>query len=261
MDQHQALVDVVRYLTEPFRVIARLAGVVFDVVWSDHLTVSNGHAASDLLTSATYGVGPMPDKALQLQDLAMVKRNMVTARVTDNEQRSLLSIRCAYLSLFIASISILLAVILAPLSGKQQFLSRESLDHRQLNVELQPRLAPGSYRNDTRMEFDNISLPWRGTARSTANTVAVVLNWSRFENVRRIASVLCSPELDPIIEHVLVWNNNPKPLTYLVRHMVALSRLFYCIDVIIRIFCRPPVQKKNYGSSTLPRICTSLRDS
>lgn len=66
VDQHQALVDVVRYLTEPFRVIARLAGVVFDVVWSDHLTVSNGHAASDLLTSATYGVGPMPDKALQL---------------------------------------------------------------------------------------------------------------------------------------------------------------------------------------------------
>ncbi|KAI9444735.1 hypothetical protein H4582DRAFT_1806162 [Lactarius indigo] len=66
------------------------------------------------------------------------------------------------------------------------------------------------------MEFENLSpLAWRETARSTGNTVAVVLNWSRFENVRRIASVLCKPELNPIVEHVLVWNNNPKSLTYL----------------------------------------------
>jgi hypothetical protein len=140
----------------------------------------------------------------------------------DNVLRSLLmSIRCASLvSLLIASASLPFAYISAPLPGKLQPLSGGSLDQPQQNVESQPRFAPSSYRNDTRVQFKNVSPPWRTP---TGNTVAVVLNWSRFENVRRIASVLCKPELDPIIEQVLVWNNNPKPLTFLVRHMVALS--------------------------------------
>src|SRR6266702_1391984 len=229
---------------------------------SDH---SKGHAASDLLfchlrasmfwecsgVRATSLVRTPPTPTM-----AMVKRNMVT---NDVPRSRLLSIRCVSLSIFIASVSLLLAFISAPLPGK---LSDESLDRPQQNVELQSRLAPGSYRNDIRMKFDNISPPARRkAARSTGNTVAVVLNWSRFENVRRIASVLCKPELDPIIEHVLVWNNNPKPLTYLVRHMVASSWLFYFIDLNARIFCRPRVRKKNCGSSTLPRTCTSMHDS
>lgn len=191
-------------------------------------------------------------------DSPMVKRNMAT----DGVPRSLLwSIRIASLSLLIASISFLLAFVSAPLPGKLQPQEGESLDRPQQNIEPQPRLAPGSYRNDIRMQFENISPPLRGSARSTGNTVAVVLNWSRFENVRHIASVLCKPELDPIIEHVLVWNNNPKPLTYLVRYMVAPPWLFSSIDVTARIFCRPPVQKKNCGSSTLRRTCTSMHDS
>lgn len=134
-----------------------------------------------------------------------------------------MSIRCASLSLLIASVSLLFAYISAPLPGKLQPLSGESLEQPQQKVEFQPRLAPSSYRNDTRMQFKNVSPPWRRPARSTGNTVAVVLNWQRFENVRRIASILCKPELGPIIEQVLVWNNNPKPLTFLVRHMVVLS--------------------------------------
>ncbi|KAI9452542.1 hypothetical protein BJY52DRAFT_1292214 [Lactarius psammicola] len=143
--------------------------------------------------------------------MAMDKRNMV---VDDVLRSPLLSIRCASLSIFIASVSLLLVFISAPLPGKLETLSGESLDRPQQNVELQPLLAPGSDRNDVRMKFKNIHPTWREAARSTGNTVAVVLNWSRFENVRRIAFVLCNPELDPIIEHVLVWNNNPKPLTY-----------------------------------------------
>lgn len=174
------------------------------VVWSDH----------QLPHLRVLGLGPSGTSTNNT-----IKRNMVN----DNVPRSLqLSIQCASLSL-IVSISLLFAFLSAPLSGKLQPLTGGSLDHPPQNVEFQPRLAPSSYRNDTRMQFKNISPPWRGPARSTGNTVAVVLNWSRFENVRRIASVLCKPELDPIIEHVLVWNNNPKPLTYLVRHMVASS--------------------------------------
>lgn len=40
------------------------------------------------------------------------------------------------------------------------------------------------------------------------------MNWSRFRNMRRIVSLLCGPELEPIKKHP--WNNNSKPLTYLV---------------------------------------------
>ncbi|KAN0133319.1 hypothetical protein V8E53_009043 [Lactarius tabidus] len=100
-----------------------------------------------------------------------------------------MSFRCASLYL-IASVSLLFAYISAPLPGKLQPLSggTSNLSH----VSCQAHIAG-----------------------STGNTVAVVLNWSRFENVRRIASVLCKPELGPIIEQVLVWNNNPKPLTFL----------------------------------------------
>ena len=86
------------------------------------------------------------------------------------------------LCLFLDSISLLLAFIPAPLPGKPQILSGESLDRRQQNVELRPRLAPGSYRDDTRTKFENVSPTWRGTVSSTGNTVAVVLNRSRFEN-------------------------------------------------------------------------------
>ncbi|KZV70959.1 hypothetical protein PENSPDRAFT_578573 [Peniophora sp. CONT] len=48
----------------------------------------------------------------------------------------------------------------------------------------------------------------------SADTTAVVLNWSRFPNIRRIANLLCSPELAGVLHTVLIWNNNPKPVSY-----------------------------------------------
>lgn len=55
------------------------------------------------------------------------------------------------------------------------------------------------------------------TAETSPDTTAVVLNWSRFSNVRRIAKLLCSPELTGVVHTVLIWNNNPKPVSYEVR--------------------------------------------
>ena len=58
---------------------------------------------------------------------------------------------------------------------------------------------------------------------SKPDTTAVVLNWSRLPNVIRIASLLCENTLDDVIASVVVWNNNPKALTYEVRTLYALS--------------------------------------
>jgi len=47
---------------------------------------------------------------------------------------------------------------------------------------------------------------------SHADTAAVILNWSRFPNVKRIAALLCAPELRGVVKEVLIWNNNPRAL-------------------------------------------------
>ncbi|KAI0081076.1 hypothetical protein K474DRAFT_1588390 [Panus rudis PR-1116 ss-1] len=49
---------------------------------------------------------------------------------------------------------------------------------------------------------------------ATPDTTAVILNWSRFSNVRNIAALLCGPWLDDIISEVYIWNNNPKAIAF-----------------------------------------------
>jgi hypothetical protein len=128
-------------------------------------------------------------------------------------------VRCPSLSIFLFAFTFLFAFISASLPGEPRHHSGElpNIPCPYQSVETRPRLAPGSYCNRSRMRFWNLSPPWREGGGSTKNTVAVVLNWSRFQNVRRIVSLLCGSELDSIIKHVLVWNNNPNPVTYLVR--------------------------------------------
>lgn len=46
--------------------------------------------------------------------------------------------------------------------------------------------------------------------RAEANVSAIILNWSRFQNVREIVALLCS--VDDVISEIVVWNNNPRPL-------------------------------------------------
>ncbi|KAF9041843.1 hypothetical protein BDZ89DRAFT_1060209, partial [Hymenopellis radicata] len=51
------------------------------------------------------------------------------------------------------------------------------------------------------------------TTNRTADTTAVVLNWSRFQNVVEITALFCDPSLEHTLHTVVVWNNNPKPLS------------------------------------------------
>lgn len=45
------------------------------------------------------------------------------------------------------------------------------------------------------------------------NVTAIILNWSRLDNVIRIASLLCGPWLDDTIAEVYVWNNSSQKLS------------------------------------------------
>ena len=42
------------------------------------------------------------------------------------------------------------------------------------------------------------------------DTTAVLLNWSRLDNVILLSSLLCGPWLETVIANVIIWNNNPK---------------------------------------------------
>ncbi|THH21210.1 hypothetical protein EW146_g300 [Bondarzewia mesenterica] len=87
----------------------------------------------------------------------------------------------------------------------------------QIRIEQLPRLPPASYRPNAEALFFPFSLLTPDNAYElgkSPDTTAVILNWSRFPNVQRITSLFCGPELDGIIKEVIVWNNNPKALSY-----------------------------------------------
>ena len=58
-----------------------------------------------------------------------------------------------------------------------------------------------------------VGLPTPESNARLPNVTAIILNWSRLENVIRIASLLCGPWLDDTISEVYVWNNSPQKLS------------------------------------------------
>lgn len=96
-------------------------------------------------------------------------------------------------------------------------------------VEDTSRLPPLTYRTDSAsVAFDAsyshlASRSWTDASKEPPDTTAVVLNWSRFPNVQRIASLLCSPDLDHVIKEVFIWNNNPTPIFYSVWYFTIMT--------------------------------------
>ncbi|KAJ4485752.1 hypothetical protein J3R30DRAFT_3441658 [Lentinula aciculospora] len=66
--------------------------------------------------------------------------------------------------------------------------------------------SPLASGHPSKLSFSLLSQP-------TADTTAVVLNWSRFPNVLRIVSLLCRPELESTIAIIHVWNNSPTKIS------------------------------------------------
>lgn len=66
-------------------------------------------------------------------------------------------------------------------------------------------------------------LPWRiGNSNerkqfqmNQLDTTAIVLDWSRLQNVVLIVAALCQDSLDDVVSQIFIWNNNPSvKLTY-----------------------------------------------
>lgn len=161
--------------------------------------------------------------------------------------------RCSILSVLLVTFAYLLqagyvsdseSVLLTTIKPQLRSGVPPNIPHHCIETQ---RLAPGSYRTDVRERFVNISPPLqvREGNVTARNTVAVVLNWSRFSNVRRIVSLLCSPELDSFMKRVLVWNNNPKPLAYLVSDITALWPSSKFSNAVARTLSRSLVRKKS----------------
>ncbi|KAI6120677.1 hypothetical protein EDD16DRAFT_829426 [Pisolithus croceorrhizus] len=52
------------------------------------------------------------------------------------------------------------------------------------------------------------------TPQRRPDVTAIVLNWSRLDNVVRIVSLLCEESLVDTVAQVFIWNNSPEELTY-----------------------------------------------
>lgn len=56
--------------------------------------------------------------------------------------------------------------------------------------------------------IDDLGTPEYG-AFDVPDTTAIILNWSRLENVILLSTLLCGPWLKSVIAQVTIWNNNP----------------------------------------------------
>jgi hypothetical protein len=59
--------------------------------------------------------------------------------------------------------------------------------------------------------LDSARNSWNGDDASGVS--AIVLNWSRFQNVVLIVSGFCDPSLQDVIAKIVVWNNSPRRIT------------------------------------------------
>lgn len=157
-------------------------------------------------------------RVIHVTVLAMPKRNPVPS--SDPSLMLTRPVRCSFLSVLLVILATLTCVhTSAPLLIKPQlrFHSEGPSNTSHHGIETRPRLPAGSYRTEARTRFENLSPPPPHHESVTRRGTAVfILNRLRFRNMRRIVSLLYGPELEPIKKHILVGNNNAKPLTYLV---------------------------------------------
>ncbi|KAH8120060.1 hypothetical protein DFH11DRAFT_1558066 [Phellopilus nigrolimitatus] len=85
--------------------------------------------------------------------------------------------------------------------------SSDRVSSRFREFELPGSIGSSTYLPHSDVKFTMVSAsPARN---NTPDTTAVVLNWSRLENVVLISALLCGPWLSSTIAQVLIWNNNP----------------------------------------------------
>jgi len=79
-------------------------------------------------------------------------------------------------------------------------------DHSSLATYRGSRIGGVEYR-----ALDSVRTRWNGDENSGVS--AIILNWSRFQNVVLIVSGMCDPRLRDVITEVVVWNNSPRKIS------------------------------------------------
>lgn len=91
--------------------------------------------------------------------------------------------------------------------------------HDRLRLDL-----PASYHTPDTTNTHRFRSLQQGNSGASPNVSAIILNWSRFQNVRDIVTLLCS--VDDVISEIVVWNNNHQPLYIGVSGTSCALRLF-----------------------------------
>ncbi|KAL5495126.1 hypothetical protein ACEPAI_588 [Sanghuangporus weigelae] len=104
-----------------------------------------------------------------------------------------------------------LALVLSRLAlkGPRSRISDElALRLQSFDITVSPTIIPTTYASGTALDFKYAPVsPF--VEKRKADTTAIILNWSRLQNVILISSILCGPWLDDVVAEVFIWNNNP----------------------------------------------------
>ena len=91
------------------------------------------------------------------------------------------------------------------------------------------------------------------------DTTVVILNWSRIANVKQIVSDVCDHLLGDTVANIIIWNNNPAPLTFNVCLNLLYFLHFFKDILSARISQIRHAQKRHFVLLTRLRISTFKR--
>lgn len=115
---------------------------------------------------------------------------------------------CRLVAVLVAATAVLLSVRFANnVSGDGPIESRLQSTHRS-------GLFPSSFVDGGGTNISRVLSKNTVTPQRRPDVTAIVLNWSRLDNVVRIASLLCGESLFDTVAQVFIWNNSPEELTY-----------------------------------------------
>ncbi|KAL5518807.1 hypothetical protein ACEPAH_490 [Sanghuangporus vaninii] len=93
--------------------------------------------------------------------------------------------------------------------GSSSRISNElALRLQSFDIPVSPTIIPTTYASETALGFKYApASPY--VKKGKPDTTAIILNWSRLQNVIMISSIVCGPWLDDAVAEVFIWNNNP----------------------------------------------------
>lgn len=112
---------------------------------------------------------------------------------------------------WILIISVATSLVFEAWRGRTPNQSSASHDSDDPGDPSSPATYRGSHLGVDRRVLGPVRTSWSGD--ETFGVSAVILNWSRFQNVVLIVSGLCDSSLRDVISEIIVWNNSPQKIS------------------------------------------------